>query len=228
MGSKRRRVAAATFAALWCTVGGGSGLSQTAPRCPTGTPLPLSDTFLAYVGQPRITSKVVVGPFRALAVLRESELSSTNGSFIHDGMKFWRMLAPESAPIELTKASSFMERVGPNHCVFHSKLRGGAPQEWTLLSSKPLLGVLRKPTAADTAEFAKLNTLCVVQGDPSFEVQPPCTPSKLLAVSDLDANDRAEYWATHPYKWDTGITVWELTEEAGLVVLLSVCSGCSD
>ena len=92
------------------------------------------------------TSEVVVGHFRALALLRESELSTTDGSFIRDGMKFWRMLAPESAPIELTKVSSFMDRIGPDHCVVHAEFRGAAPQEWTLLSSKPLLGIVREPT----------------------------------------------------------------------------------
>ena len=215
-------------AALCCTVGGGSGLTQEAPECPTGTPLPHSDTLLAYVGQPRTTNRLVVRPFRALALFRESELSATDGSFIHDGMKFWRMLTPESAPIELTKASSFMDHMGPDHCVAHAAFLGATPQEFTLLSSKPLLGIVREPTAADRAGFAKLNTSCVVVGpDPSLAVQ-PCTPSKLLAVSDIDANGFAEYWATHPYRWDIGITVWELTEEGGLVVLLSVCSGCSD
>ena len=43
-----------------------------------------ADTLLGYVGWPRETSNVVVGPFRALALLRESKLSGTDGSFIRD------------------------------------------------------------------------------------------------------------------------------------------------
>ena len=41
-----------------------------------------------------------------------------------------------------------------------------------------------------------------------------------------ELNCAAQYWATEPYKWDTGITVWQQTS-SGLTSIFTVCTGCS-
>ena len=222
-----RRAAVLVSVAL-CTFGSSRRISETDPRCPPGTPLEPSDTLLGYVAPTRTTDDLVVGPFRALALLRGSELSATDGAFIRDDMKFWPVVPADPIPVELTNVSSFMDVVGPDRCVFHAEFRGTAPPLWTLLSSKLLVDIIQEPTATERADFASLNTKCVAQGDYDSGREPPCTRPELLAVSDLDANGQIEYWGTEPYVWDTGITVWERDQELGLIVLLSVCSGCSD
>jgi len=223
-----RPAAVSALVTALCLFGVSRGTSETDQRCPAGKLLEPSDTLLGYVGNIRKTNRVVVGPFRPLAILRGKKLSHTDGAFIRNEMKFWPVLAADSAPVELKKASSFVDRVGQDHCVFHADLEGATPPLWTLLSSKPLPGTIVEPTAADRTEFGSLKTECVIQGDNDPGEEPPCVRPKLLAVSDLDEDDRAEYWSTQPYLWDTGITVWERDREGNFVVLLSVCSGCSD
>jgi hypothetical protein len=49
----------------------------------------------------------------------------------------------------------------------------------------------------------------------------------VLAITDINKNGKPEYWATEPYKTDTGVTVWEKNHGV-FVVLLQVCPGCAD
>jgi hypothetical protein len=182
---------------------------------------------IGYVAPVRATHGIVMGPFRALGLLRGGTLSESDGASIRNEMRFWPVPRRDATPFELTTVSSFMNVIGHNHCVFHAGFRGGTPPLWTLLSSRRIDDI-REPTAEEEAEFSRLNTDCVVQGDDNGGRELPCTRPELLAVSDLNRNRQTEYWATHPYSYDTGITVWERDPTAGLVVLLSVCNGCSD
>jgi hypothetical protein len=97
-------------------------------------------------------------------------------------------------------------------------------KKWTLLTSKPV-DIFLKPSPDEISLFYELNTKCVNQGD--YEDPRPCTKPLLLAVSDIDRNDNPEYWATEPYTWDTGLTVYELKNNT-LQPILRVCVGCSD
>jgi hypothetical protein len=116
--------------------------------------------------------------------------------------------------------------MGEDHCVYYGSIADSKLHLWTLLSSKPLPGIFRKPTAKDRTEFYRLNKSCVQQGDYPEGKQPPCVRPELLAVSDINKNGKPEYWATEPYMWDTGVTVWE--NDGKLVPLLEICVGCSD
>jgi hypothetical protein len=46
-------------------------------------------------------------------------------------------------------------------------------------------------------------------------------------MSDLDQDGSREYWATEPYMWDMGITIWHQTH-SGLKSLFSMAVGASD
>ena len=113
--------------------------------------------------------------------------------------------------------------MGEDHCVSYADIVGPALEEWTLLSSRPLPGVFRIPTSAERTHFERVVSDCVQQGDlPNT----PCVRPTLLAITDLDKNGELEYWATDPYMWDTGLTVWK--GKSALTRFLAVCVGCSD
>jgi len=173
------------------------------------------------------TKTTRVGPFRPVALLRGSTITETSGSAIRKGQRFWRVLAPGTTPLRLRTVDSFLDYMNDPHCVYFGTFGTANPRRWTLLSSAPLPGVFRTPSRAERAEFARLNTTCIVQGDYPEDEAPPCTRPELLAVSDINKDRKPEYWATEPYNWDTGLSVWE-EQNGKLVPLLQVCVGCSD
>lgn len=178
-------------------------------------------------GQGIETQTTTVEPFRPIALLHGSSLKETAGAGIHKGQTFWRVLSAASKPLRLSSVSSFLDHMNEDHCVYFGSFGNAKLPRWTLLSSEPLLGVFRPPTAKDRSDFYRLNTSCVQQGDYPEGKTPPCVRPKLLAVSDINKNGRPEYWATEPYLWDTGLTVWE-NNSGTLTPLLQVCVGCSD
>lgn len=200
----------------------------TQAACPIDLPLQTSDVFIAYIGNLRITSGVRVGPVRALGIVRGGVLCETDGAFMSDTMRLWRVLDPASPPFALRNVSGFLDRMGVDHWVYHAQTEPGDLPFGTLLSSKPLESLeFKAPTEEHRAFFRQHNETCVVQGDPGPATEPPCKRSELIAISDIDSDGSPEYWATRPYLWDTGITVWKQTPQ-GLVQALEVCTGCSD
>jgi len=167
-----------------------------------------------------------VESFRPLVLLNGSSIIETPGATIHKGQFFWPVLLPNSNPLKLYTVDSFLDHMNEDHCVYFGTLEKGDLPLWTLLSSSPLPGIFREPTQKDRDEFYRLNTTCVKQGDYSVGQEPPCVRPTLLAISDINKNGKPEYWATKPYLWDTGLTVWENT--GTLNQLIQVCVGCSD
>jgi len=205
------------------------------PVCLPGPPLPRSDVLIGWatdvwelspLGQtasPPI--KTIVKPFRALAILRGDAIAETDGSSIRTGARFWRALSPQARFVRLGSVESFLDH-SDGQCVYSGDFDGDAPLRWTLLTSRPLRGIFRAPTAQQRAAFYDRNTTCVIQGDYLPDEHPSCTRPVLLAVTDLDRDGIVEYWATEPYMWDTGVTAWR--DGPQLTSLLSVCPGCSD
>jgi len=193
--------------------------------------------LIAWVTDIRITTqfgqgmrhpqKTTVGPFRPIALLKESSLQPTPGAGIHRGQSFWRALEPKRTPLKLRAVNSFLDHMNEDHCVYFGSLGKASPSRWTLLSSAPLPGVFHAPTRKDRRRFYQLNKACEIQGDYPDDRTPPCVRLRLLAISDINENGHVEYWATEPYRWDTGLTVWE-EDNGRLVPLLQVCVGCSD
>ena len=168
-----------------------------------------------------------VEPFRPLAILNGSSIKETLGATIYKGQSFWPILSPKSKPVKLQKVDSFFDHMNDGSCVYFGTLENTDLPRWTLLSSAPMPGVFRTPTQKDRDAFYRLNTTCVQQGDYPAGQELPCVRPILLAVSDINKNGKPEYWATEPYMWDTGLTVWENTGGT-LRKLLEVCVGCSD
>ncbi len=201
-------------------------VARPTAECPLGPLLKESETLVGYLRAPeRISERT--GSFNALMILENGVIRSTNGSAIQDGMRFWLPLAPDQVPVRLRAVSGYLERLGPDHCVYHAEVEREI-QDWALVSSRPLHSLLRAPTALDKTDFFRLNTQCVNQGDPPPGETPTCERPRLMAVSDLDADGKTEYWYTQPYLWDTGFTVAEETGTGELSVVVSACPGCSD
>jgi len=173
------------------------------------------------------STTTTVGSFRPIAMLTGSSLKETLGATIHKGQSFWPLLSPSAKPIKLQSVSSFLDHMGEDHCVYSGTLEKSDLSRWTLLSSKPLPDIFRAPTKEEQEGFYRLNTSCVQQGDYPAGQAPPCVRPTLLVVSEINKNGKLEYWATEPYLWDTGLTVWEINT-GKLIQLLQICVGCSD
>lgn len=191
--------------------------------------------LIAWVTDVRTTTQFGAGikdktttveSFRPLAVLNGASIKETPGATIHKGQSFWPVLSPESKPLKLLGVNSFLDHMNVDHCVYFGTLDKEDLPNWTLLSSAPLPGVFREPTQKDRQDFYRFNTTCIQQGDYPAGQEPPCVRPILLTITDINKNDKPEYWATEPYIWDTGLTVWENT--GTLIKLLEVCVGCSD
>jgi hypothetical protein len=89
-----------------------------------------------------------------------------------------------------------MSVFGHNHCVFHAGFRGGTPPLWTFLSSRRIDDI-RQPTAEEEAEFSRLNTDCVVQGDDNGGRELPCTRPESLARRGRLLHPKEGVYFTH-------------------------------
>src|SRR5688572_11659160 len=119
--------------------------------CPTEQMPSDAVALIGYVGSEWRAGDVAIGPFRALVLLREKTIEPTDGGFVRDGMKFWSAVSPSTSSFELRDVSSFGHVVGEDHCVYHAWFRKAPPPPWTLLTSKPLSRVFRRPTQEDRA-----------------------------------------------------------------------------
>ncbi len=183
------------------------------------------DREFTEFGQGIKEQTIKVGDFRPIAILNGKEIKETDGATIRKGQSFWPVLST-TPPLKLNAVGSYFDFT-VDHCVYFGDFGKASLPRWTLVSNKPILGVFRTPTRKETAEFYRLNTTCVRQGDYPEGHEPPCVRPTLLAVSDFNKNGKLEYWATEPYLWDTGLTVWE-DDNGVLTPLLQVCVGCSD
>lgn len=208
-----------------------SAVQAATSPCPSA-PQPSDAVTIAWIANVRETTGVEangsvrtteVGSFRPVAELRGSKLSETVGSSLLNDQEFWIALTPRSAPLRIQDVESFLDHMGEDHCVFSAGIGAQTLAPWTLLTSRPLPGVFRAPTPAEVKHFARLGPQCVKQGD---EPWVECTRPRLLGITDLNKDGKPEYWATEPYMWDIGLSVWEGT--SGLTRLLQVCVGCSD
>lgn len=206
------------------------------PDCSLRSPSKGRGVLIAWVTTVRKTTQLgqgtqshttVVEPVRPLAVLQDAALEPALRPEIYKGQRFWRVLAPTARPARLRSAGAFLDRMNEDHCVYFGTFEKASPPLWTLLSSEPLPGVFRAPTENETLRFSQLNNSCVEQGDYPEDRMPACVRPRLLAITDINKNGRPEYWATEPYRWDTGLTVWE-EENGKLIPLLELCVGCSD
>jgi hypothetical protein len=208
--------------------------SSASDPCPPATPAKDGSVLIAWITDVRETTQfgadietttTKVEPFRPIAVLKGKAISETSGASISKGQPFWLAQAPDKQ-VQLTSVSSFLDHMNEAHCVYYGTVNDPNLPQWSLLTSKPLPGVFRVPTKAEKAKFRKAKPECIVQGDYAEDQKPPCSRAEILAVSDINKNGKPEYWATEPYMWDTGLTVWEDTGQ--LNTLFQVCVGCSD
>ena len=183
--------------------------------------------MIGFVAEERTAGDVRLGPFRPLVELTSGGVRPTPGAYIHDGMEVWPVPSRKGPAFRLRGVAGFFDRIGPDHCVYFASFAGKEPEELTLVATAADVPQLREPSSDDTAYFRARNTTCVVQGDYDPGTEPPCTPPRLLAVSDLDGDGLREFWATEPYMWDTGLSLWKEAPE-GLESWHSLCVGCSD
>lgn len=191
--------------------------------CSAGPALQDDEILIAWLTDVRVSTPTRVGPFRALVLLKDARPVETDGSTLRNGMRFQPLLRNPSASVTLRSTASFLDRLGDDHCVYFADLRESGYKRFTLFSSRPVVG-FRVPTAKESADFFRLNTTCVEQGDSPPNRAPPCVRPRLLAIRQ---GETLEYWATEPYMWDTGLTIWQRRGNE-LIALIRICVGCSD
>ena len=169
--------------------------------------------------------KTEVGSFKPVAEISNNAISETIGDTISENQVFWSVLNLRIST-KLSSVSSFWNRRGIDHCVYYASIDNREIKKWTLLINEPLV-IFNEPSQQDISEFYQLNTTCVDQGDYDEHEKPPCSKPQLLAVTDINKDGKSEFWATEPYTWDTGLTVWEHNNSV-ITPILQVCPGCSD
>jgi len=171
------------------------------------------------------TTTTSLGSFRVVAVIEDGKIKETIGSSLKNGQKFWP-IDNANTPVSLTSVNGFLDHMNYDHCVYYASISNNKYTLWTLFTSKQDER-FKTPNKSEIELFYKLNTTCVNQGDYPVGKEPPCTKAKLLAITDVNNDKKPEYWATQPYMWDDGLTVWEYNGQE-LTRLLEVCVGCSD
>ena len=166
-----------------------------------------------------------LGAFRIVAVIENNKITETIGASMKNGQRFWSVNNPKNSVV-LTSVDSFLDHMNNDHCVYSASINSSKYPLWSLFTSSPD-NRFKMPSKTEADLFHKLNTLCVNQGDYPEGEEPPCTKPTLLAITDINKNNKPEFWATEPYMWDDGLSVWEYDgKELGKI--FEVCVGCSD
>lgn len=166
-----------------------------------------------------------LGAFRIVAAIEDTKIIATIGSSIKNGQSFWSVNNPKNSVV-LSSVDGFLDRMNYDHCVYFATINTNKYPRWSLFTSKPD-NRIRTPNNEETKLFYKLNNTCVNQGDYPEGKEPPCTKPKLLAITDINKNKKPEFWATEPYMWDDGLSIWEYDGKQ-LNKIFEVCVGCSD
>ena len=166
-----------------------------------------------------------LGEFRIVAAIKNNKIIETIGSSIKKGQQFWSAINPNESVI-LTSVDSFLDRMNYDHCVYFASINSNKYPRWSLFTSKPDKR-FKIPGKEESKLFYRLNTTCVHQGDYPRGKEPSCTKPTLLAITDIDKDNKPEFWATEPYTWDDGLSIWEYNDNS-LNKIFEVCIGCSD
>jgi hypothetical protein len=123
---------------------------------------------------------------------------------------------------------------GISWCLFSAEIDQSAVEENALFSNDREFH-LRQPTESEQAAFdADMypDSYCRNRGglflrDTPPEDIPPCAEPKLIGLTDVNGNQRPEFWATEVLKFSTGIAVWE-HDGTQYRKVYSACPLCSD
>jgi len=212
-----------------------SPLAFAKNECETLPAISKNQTLVGWITNERTTTQfsadekesktTSLGAFRIVAAIEDNKIIDTIGASIKNGQNFWPINNPKNSVL-LTSVDGFLDHMNYDHCVYSASLNSDKYPRWSLFTSKPD-NRFRIPDKAETKLFYKLNKTCVNQGDYPEGKEPPCTKPKLLAITDINKDSKPEFWATEPYMWDDGLTIWEYNGK-NLIKILDVCVGCSD
>lgn len=204
-------------------------------ECPASTTAPKNKILVGWITNDRITTQfstgsnesksTSLGTFRIIAAIEDNKIKETAGSSIKNGQQFWLASNPNEST-SLISVGSFLDHMNYNHCVYFASINNNKYPRWSLFTSKPDK-IFKAPSEEETQLFYRLNQTCTNQGDYPKGKEPPCTKPKLLAVTDINDNNKPEFWATEPYLWDDGLSIWEYDKKS-LHQIFEVCVGCSD
>jgi len=195
-------------------------------RCKESNKLKSHKTLVGFTYTNRRLYPSITEPVLGqLVIIENNSFAKITGNMLSLGMKFTLPLKSNNKYVTLKKAASYVERLGSDHCIYYGEFVESGIPEWTIVSTKEISS-LRFPLPKESNHFYKINTLCVQQGDYDKGEGPPCVKPQLVAVSDINQNNRLEYWYTKPYMWNTGFTLAEETESNDLIVIVESCPSC--
>ena len=147
----------------------------------------------------------VVGNFRIIASIHNSKIVENDGSTIKNGQTFWAVNSKKQK-VALDSVDSFLDEMGQDHCVYYASVTSQSIHALFVSANQNLL---TEPTSKHNSLFYKLNTSCVeLDGVYIDEPKPECRRPQVMAISDVNNDGNTEYWATQPYIWDDGVTIW--------------------
>jgi hypothetical protein len=212
-----------------------SSLACANNECATLPAIPKNQILVGWITNERTTTQfsageegsktTSLGAFRIVAAIENNKITETIGSSIKNGQQFWSVSNPKNSVL-LASVDGFLDHMNYDHCVYFASINSSEYPRWSLFTSSPV-NRFRIPSKKETELFYKLNITCINQGDYPEGKEPPCTKPTLLAITDINKNNKPEFWATEPYMWDDGLSIWEYNGKE-LIKIFEVCVGCSD
>jgi hypothetical protein len=217
--------------------------AQATEDCGSLTPAQRDETLVAWNSPgPVRTRRGVDGPWqmkfgqlRAVAIVDDGQIREPRNAMLERGASLWNVLdARQEIVLTEIYAVNYLFRPGISWCLFSAEIDQSAVEEHALFTSDREFR-LRQPTEFEQAAFdADMYpaSYCMNRGgmflrDVPPEDIPPCKEPKLIGLSDVNGNQRPEFWATEVLKYATGIVVWEHSGSR-YEQIYRACPICSD
>ena len=228
------------FVACWVTH---SCFAQIAEDCASLPQAAKDETLVAWNSRgPVRTQRGADGPIqtkygqlRVVAIVKDGQIRQPRNAVLERGASLWNVLETDHE-IVLTDiyAVNYLFRPGISWCLFSAEIDQSGVEENALFTNNREFH-LREPTESEQAAFDAdmyplsycANRAGMFLRDTPPEDIPPCDGAKLIGLSDIDGNQRPEFWATEVLRYSTGIAIWEYSGTRYEKVN-SACPGCSD
>ena len=218
-------------------------LAQTDDECDSLAPEANGETLVAWNSPgPVLTRRGADGPpqikfgqLRVVAVIKDGRIREPRNAVLERGASLFNVLdASQELVLTDIYAVNYLFRPGTSWCLFSAEIDQGEVEQGALFANDRAFR-LRRPTESERAAFAAnmyadsycANRAGLFSRDTPPEDIPPCSEPLLMGLTDVDANQRPEFWATEVLRYSTGIAVWEHNGRR-YEKIYSACPLCSD
>ena len=228
------------FVACWVSH---ACFAQTPEDCASLTQAASDETLVAWNSAGRVRTRrgadgpwqMKFGQLRTVAIVEDGQIRGPRNAVLEKGASLWNVLdADQELVLTDIYAVNYLFRPGISWCLFSAEIDQSAVEGNALFTNDREFH-MRPPTESEQAAFAAdmyPDSYCGNHGglflrDTAPEDIPPCKEPKLIGLSDVNGNQRPEFWATEVLKYSTGIVVWEHSGRR-YEKIYRACPLCSD